>query len=924
MRPIKLMITGFGPYAERTEIHMDALGEHGLYLITGDTGAGKTTIFDAITFALYGEASGNNREPVMLRSKYAEPGTATEVELTFAYGDHIYTVKRNPEYERPALRGTGMTKQMANAELIRPDGSVLTKRKEVDKAIQEILGVDRNQFSQIAMIAQGDFLKLLFAETKERQGIFREIFKTRNYQVLQERLKEESGALNKQCERERESVRQYIDGILYGESDVLAPEAEKAKGGQLPVMDVVKLLEQMLGQDTELIHQYEKDVKEIQEKLAVVNANLGRAEEYQKVRDALKIAEAKRQEMLPRREELQRLYEAEKAKEPQREALEREIAILEAEMKDYDAWEQKQSEVQAFEHQLKKDKALQEKDKLRQQELAKQLELYSTEYKLYEGAGEQREKLIREKEQAEGQQEAYQRVKEAWQQYVRLEKQLEQVQAVYMRESQQAAEQKQRYEAMSQAYLDEQAGVLAQGLEAGTPCPVCGSVTHPHPAKPSAKAPTKEQLETAKEQAEQAEQRQREASSNAGAIKGAVETQLENVEKQWCALKEEALPVITELEAQITERIGKQAALLTEYQKKISEEEKRIQRKNELATAIQDAEQQREKLQPELEELKEMVTAKEARLLELMEQVQERRGKLHYDNKVAAEAKHRELQGQKSNMKQRLEVAERNRNQCDREVTELDARIQQWQQQLKEAVNINIEEEQKLKVALGERNRLLSEQVRTVHTRITTNTAIIENIQKKSSELEALERKWTWVKALSNTANGNISGKEKIMLETYIQMTYFERIIARANTRLMIMTDGQYELKRRVATGDNRSQGGLELNVIDHYNGSERSVKTLSGGEAFQASLSLALGLSDEVQSSAGGIRLDTMFVDEGFGSLDEESLKQAIRALAELTEGNRLVGIISHVSELKERIDKQIVVTKEKSGGSRVEIVGN
>ena len=197
----------------------------------------------------------------------------------------------------------------------------------------------------------------------------------------------------------------------------------------------------------------------------------------------------------------------------------------------------------------------------------------------------------------------------------------------------------------------------------------------------------------------------------------------------------------------------------------------------------------------------------------------------------------------------------------------------------------------------------------------------MNHINEKSGDLDSLEKRYAWIKALSNTANGNISGKEKVMLETYIQMTYFDRIISRANTRFMVMSGGQYELKRRKEAENNRTQSGLDLDVIDHYNGTERSVKTLSGGESFKASLSLALGLSDEIQSSAGGVRLDTMFVDEGFGSLDDESLNQAMKALSSLTEGNRLVGIISHVSELKTRIDKQIVVTKEKTGGSKANI---
>jgi len=218
--------------------------------------------------------------------------------------------------------------------------------------------------------------------------------------------------------------------------------------------------------------------------------------------------------------------------------------------------------------------------------------------------------------------------------------------------------------------------------------------------------------------------------------------------------------------------------------------------------------------------------------------------------------------------------------------------------------------------------KLIENQAKTIYSRITSNKASLDNILKKLNEIKTVEEKWIWIKSLSNTANGNLSGKEKIMLETYIQMTYFDRIINRANTRFMVMSGGQYELKPRKEAENNRSQSGLELDVIDHYNGTERSVKTLSGGESFKASLSLALGLSDEIQSSAGGIKLDTMFVDEGFGSLDDESLAQAIKALSSLAEGNRLVGIISHVSELKDKIDKQIVVKKEKTGGSNISIV--
>ena len=227
------------------------------------------------------------------------------------------------------------------------------------------------------------------------------------------------------------------------------------------------------------------------------------------------------------------------------------------------------------------------------------------------------------------------------------------------------------------------------------------------------------------------------------------------------------------------------------------------------------------------------------------------------------------------------------------------------------------------KNGLTQKKAALFSEKQAVATRLSTNAQAEKNILAKSEELTNTEKRWAWVKTLAMTANGNLAGKEKIMLETYVQTTYFDRIIERANTRLMVMTGAQYELKRRKEADNNRSQSGLELDVIDYYNGTERSVKTLSGGESFKASLALALGLSDEIQSSAGGIRLDTMFVDEGFGALDDESLSQAMKALTGLTEGNKLVGIISHVSELKERIDKQILVTKEKTAGSKATIVG-
>lgn len=337
MRPIKLTVSAFGPYAGKTVLDLDKLGKNGLYLITGDTGAGKTTIFDAITYALYGEASGDNREPSMFRSKYAEATTPTEVELVFSYAGKTYTVKRNPEYERPKSRGEGFTTQKAEVQLIYPDGRVVTKQRDVDNAIRDIMGINRTQFLQIAMIAQGDFLKLLLAPTEERKKIFRQIFKTQLYQDLQDRLKKESGQLNDKCDAAHNSIKQYIDGITCDENDVLSIEVEKAKNGLLPVKDVMDLIDRLLTQDHGKKTDIQKSISDADKALEIVNANLGKIEAKEQTQKALDQA----QNSLTCENEanlaLKAAFDIEKGKISEREQLAEEKARIEAEFPRYEA-----------------------------------------------------------------------------------------------------------------------------------------------------------------------------------------------------------------------------------------------------------------------------------------------------------------------------------------------------------------------------------------------------------------------------------------------------------------------------------------------------------------------------------------------------------------------------------------------------------
>lgn len=917
MRPLKLIISAFGPYANRIEIDMEKLGSDGLYLITGNTGAGKTTIFDAITFALYGEASGNNREPSMLRSKYAQPDIPTEVVLTFSYSNKVYIVRRNPEYERPNKKGNGITTEKAKAELTYPDGRIVDKPKDVNNCINEIMGIDRKQFSQIAMIAQGDFLRLLLAETKDRQDIFRDIFKTSYYKILENKLKEESGALNNQYDSAKNSVKQYISGILCNDDDVLAIEVDNAKNGKMGTTDIVELIAKLLEQDKISESTLDNNLKSIEKQLEVVNTNIGKAEEYNKAKNNLNLCKNQLDLKIPQLEQLKNGFENEKAKQPYRDKLEQETALIEAEIPEYTKLEQSKANLLSIENKIKDEQIQQKTNEVNYKKATDKLAKLISEQKLLENAGEQKEKLLREKENAETRKTDFKLLLSNIDKYNSLNLQLKNAQASYIKAQKNLNMLQEKYNSMNTLFLNEQAGILAGTLTDGIPCPVCGSTAHPCKAKKSEKAPTEAQLNEMKKETEKASDIANTKSRKAGELNGSISAQTENINKQIAELIGECS--INDAPEKINSALKFLENEILNLSKRITEEEKGIARKAELNKKIPIGEKYVSDTEKTITASNKNIITLTVKKEETEKQIQEISAKLKFDGIVSAKLQLDKLNNEKKALKKALENAEKSYSDCDRTVNELKGKISQLEKQLTESCEIDLYSEQKKKSEFLSYKSEITEKQKIIHTRISTNSTVLKNIKKKSDELSQLEEKWMWVKALSNTANGNIAGKQRIELETYVQMRYFDRIIARANTRFMVMSDGQYELKRRLISEDKRIKSGLELDVIDHYNGSERSVKTLSGGESFKASLSLALGLSDEIQSSAGGIQLDTMFVDEGFGTLSDNDLQQSIKALAGLANGNRLVGIISHVADLKEKIDKQIVVTKDKTGGSNV-----
>lgn len=1443
MKPVKLIISAFGPYAKSTEIDFEKLGGQGLYLITGDTGAGKTTIFDALTFALYGETSGGVRKADMLRSKYAKEEVPTYVKLVFDYRGKRYTVKRNPEYSRPKGRGTGFTLQRAEAELIYPDErEPVTKSKEVTRAITELIGLDYNQFTQIVMIAQGDFQKLLLAGTEERGKIFRQIFKTEFYQTLQDKLKLVEKEQRQQYDELKRSMSQYMDSIICLDGEASAEKIRELRrqkfdgrvGEGLFVLEQlcqeekedlerleqeIEQFEQQIQREDQLIGKIRKikeqqselkrneilleeqepkfleaemsyrealenakecsgivlQIKEYQDNLVQYDKLLREKEKYAAAEQEIEAESRRRQDLERQKEDLEEILRSEREEQnclvsvgeererlenrrqnteryqaqiqQQRNGLEQErekqketeasikierekiysltemIQEMQRQIEDLSDLDVMFSAVEEWKNGLTKQKELLEKEQKELESIQKEGEKIAKAYQEFllceEAFCQAEEKRKIEQERFQGaekeemqcqykveeakerlfvfqeqrkelqtlhtavlkQEESYQKLciqKEEQQRHQEfLQKDWEEIQDAQMRslkaeqrkkelaeqekcykklikeieiwkeqqkeldtvqkEYQEAAAKKEqigiRYQEMEQHFFDAQAGILARRLKEGEACPVCGSSHHPVLAKVPDEVPEKEEVEREKKQYAEARETAERLSVTANhkierlteqrqAVielaeklwegtdftpeeeerlqKGLDEKkrQLEDEKKHLSAAAKKAEKDTQrkiELDKQIKEEEVKQAKLNASLQEKsqeyaitkgkLEEKTKRWEaliqefdrsdgkeadgevrrqesdtkweaeqmeehlqqilkqwkqrqkqaeadkkRLEELRREAEEAEGKRRQLKEqlvkcqeqaaerkgqdytlqkqivgEIEKTRDILTAafgtdkrygrcgrcgieeiakewllsdqKEwvleisaKRLSEFLWLIQKYKEKLdicidtmqeqkNRRNSLETEKQQKEttlsmcqdllgelekkwegIQNRQSEKSRQLfetlcmqdfclhgeEVSEEMLEECTRRIEKeledervrleeeckkngeklcrrqaLEEQIPEWEKQIQwfvqeiqkaEVILTRQKAEQKVctekiehlleqlgtqkKEDMEEKIRLLRERraefekaleiaeqhytackmqkntwmaaVETLKNQLDTVTGAIEEeevlkrkgewqLQKKEKNEEksqkynafctnqdiyhkvkakqenilAVEEQYIWIKALSDTANGMLNGKQKVELETYIQMAYFDRILRRANLRLFTMSSGQYELKREESEDKHKEKSGLELSVIDHYNATERSVKTLSGGESFEASLSLALGLSDEIQSYAGGVQMEAMFVDEGFGTLDEETLSQAMKALTHLSEGNRLVGVISHVSELKEQIERKVVVTK-------------
>ncbi len=918
MRPLKLTMTAFGPYAGTETIDFGRLGTSGLYLITGDTGAGKTTIFDAIVFALYGGASGPNREPSMMRSKYADEYAEPGVELVFRYGGKEYTVRRTMEHPRRRLRGEGSTVAPAEAELLLPDGRTEKKEKDVNRKITEILGVDRDQFRQIAMIAQGAFLDILLEDTKERREHFREIFRTHIYRDFQEKVKKAAQDVDRERSLRKNEVQVHLKRIACPANDPLEMEADKAREGGMLTEQAVEVVSRILEKDAGTQKALQEEERNLEERIEILNRIIGKAESRKKAEADREKAKQELAGKTGEKGRLEEALEAEQARVPETEKKSGDLALLRNELREYENLDREQGELTAAENRQKEKDAeigaLAESNRKLKEELTGLREEQSG----LKQAGDRSTELLVEQRQVQERQQALTDLKTELDALPEKRRALETARDAYRQARERAEESRREAEDLRRAFNDGQAGILAESLEEGKPCPVCGSLHHPDKAVRSGGAPDGEAVTRAEKQARKDQEEETEASGKAREEGAKLELAEGGISKKAVDLLGSYDP--DTVAARLRESQAEAAARAKELSDALKTEKARRQRLEELDRLIPEKEKQLSGKDDALTEARRTADREKTRIETERKHLEERRKTLKYPDgrtaAAAAEALEKEITGRK----QALESARKALDGCVIAMKELEGRITQAEKTIRENEVEDPEAKIAEKEALTAEKNGIARRRGEAELRISTNSGVLKSVNAASESLAVLDRKWQWMTAVSDTANGTLRGKQRVMFETWIQTVFFDRILRRANVHLMQMSGGKYDLKRREVPESNRGQSGLDLDVIDHTNGSIRSVKTLSGGESFIASLSLALGLSEEIQMSAGGIRLDTMFVDEGFGTLDEETLQQAMRALNSLSESNRLIGIISHVAELRRAIDRQIVVRKVRGGGSTVE----
>lgn len=869
MKPAKIILSAFGPYAGLAEIDFSLLGENGLFLIAGDTGAGKTTIFDAISFALYGEASGGKerRKNKSFRSDYASSKTETYVELTFTHKGQTWTIRRNPEYLRAKKSGEGTTTQTANAEMNCVESKeYIYGLADVNARVHELLGLTQDQFTQTVMIAQGDFLKILNAASDERKKLFQKLFNTGFYDAVRNKLQEMNSACNKEQERLNTHItiasKKISPDADFAEKELLQQYCSDPKYAELLLETLSRLIEREKEKQSQLASQKAK--LELLRREATVQRENGKAlnlqfAEYRKSCDAL-------QELLARQEEIEEMKEqlicARNAQQ---------LRPAQALLKNTDE-----------ELKLQRQELL--KAEQRMTEAAPKIPLAETglnEALSHQGEADtllQRARLLED-------------LIPTLTELRNHQKEQQKMQTELLSITAESREADETYSAAKEAYYLSQAGIFASTLEADQPCPVCGSIEHPNPARLSATAVTQEELDIAEKRRRDAEGRLRATSEKLAALSAKIAADEKRLAAFELDEKDTELTVrkraneLNKNARQYREAIDACRKILHDLQLQFRENEAKAQGiQKQVETLVSKLSQQQQEFEASLIEygFSDSEDFERSIMTESAMSKLEKTIRLHNEQKQS-------LKDQVSKLEEKLD---------DKEPVDLSA----------------LESREK---ELDQAQKQADTDERSIAAKVMLHEGVYDEISAACRQRKRKEEHWAVVRDLFDCCSGKAGGnrRAKLTFEAYVQQYYFKQIVAAANKRLTVLTDGVFTLRCKEEAADRVHQSGLDLDVLDRSTGQWRDVSTLSGGESFLASLALALGLSDVVQGQSGAIRMEAMFIDEGFGTLDENALRNSLRVLNDLADGKRLVGIISHVQDLEEKIERQIVVSKTLKG---------
>lgn len=957
MKPLRLILSAFGSYGGRECVDFEKM-KQGLFLITGDTGAGKTTIFDGITYALYGQTSGRRREGDMMRSQYATDTDETYVEFTFSELGKVYTVRRNPVWLRRSRRKNkdgeyALTKESARVELTMPDGKAFPgKMKETDQKIVEIIGMDMNQFSQVSMISQGDFMKLLLADSKERKKIFSQIFPTEIYWLLQNRLSEQEKQMSVSLENIRRDCQRDIENVQCL-PDSSYKEAWKEKGAfsdvdNKPVLELLEAMEQEAEQQEDALRasmtvvekllsaEREAQEKELRRKRLLEETKILENELPQiqdKVRAAGQVLEAVRAR-----------YDTEWPKKQEQQL------ILNREMPEYDRLDQEEAALKQLAQMLQNSVAAAKRAEEKEAETKKLRERLERQQEVLKDSGIRLNQANQKLEECQGKMVLLTGLwnkKPLWEKFVS-----ENEAAVKKAEESLSAykEASRRHEQLYEQFIASQAGLMARQLVEGEPCPVCGSLHHPAlsqdegaaghrttvPNKDADKMIDRSMVDQAKKVREAAEKAVEKArlkcqklSEEGAALKSGILNDADSILEApdrlfeegnfWKSIFDTGHDSQRALQAarQQAQQIKKECDCFEANTKKLKALEKE---QEQLGTEHTEMLQRQASLSAEKKSREESLSAMKSKmsfsskneavkclsnLNREMEQLKNALERAEADEKTWTGT----LQLNRGQFSERQQM----RNQAETEANDAKEKYAR----LLETSGWPAETEH---LALETRREQLTETEKNIYSIRRTNKRIYERLSRLLKDYGGEQENFARIHHLSRIANGQMAGMARLDFQTYMQRRYFQQMVYAANRRLAEMSGHQFLLEcRSLENLGRQGEVGLDLDVYSLVNDSTRDVKTLSGGESFMAALALALGMADVIQQEAGKIHVDTLFIDEGFGSLDENARNQAIRILNELAGGDRLVGIISHVSELKEQIEQKILVSKNDRGSHLV-----